>query len=50
MVLGAAEVEDEDGTKIKLIKLRNPWGRETYKGPFSDMSKKWSNKLKEEVE
>jgi len=23
-----------DGTK--LIRIRNPWGSETYKGPFSD--------------
>ena len=29
-----------DGTK--LVKIRNPWGKETYKGRFSDKSADWT--------
>ena len=36
-----------DGTK--LVKIRNPWGKETYHGPWSDKSDKWNSKLKQEA-
>ena len=29
-----------DGTK--LVRIRNPWGSEYYKGPWSDQSDKWT--------
>jgi hypothetical protein len=41
-VLGTEEVELTDGSKQRLIKLRNPWQRENYKGPFSDVSEDWA--------
>ena len=34
---------------VKLIKIRNPWGTETYNGPWSDTSDKWTQELREEV-
>lgn len=34
---------------VKLIKIRNPWGRETYKGPWEDKSELWTDALREEV-
>ena len=34
----------------KLIKLRNPWGKETYSGPWSDKNNLWDNQSKEEVD
>jgi hypothetical protein len=40
---------DEDG-KVKLVKLRNPWGRGEWEGTFSDKSDEWSkysNQIKE---
>lgn len=36
--LGA--MESDDG-KMKLVKVRNPWGECEYQGPFSDQSKQW---------
>ena len=33
----------------KLIKIRNPWGAETYKGDYSDKSAKWTPALRAEA-
>jgi len=30
---------------LKLIKLRNPWGKKEWKGRFSDNSEEWTNEL-----
>ena len=35
--------------KTKLIKVRNPWGKEKYSGPWSDKSELWTDKFREEV-
>ncbi|KAM6991926.1 calpain-3b [Tautogolabrus adspersus] len=42
-IIGLAEC-DEVGkeTKIRLIRLRNPWGWVLWKGPWSPNSKEWS--------
>ena len=29
--------------------MRNPWGKEDYKGPYSDNSKLWTDALKKQV-
>jgi len=34
---------------VKLLKLRNPWGVETFTGPWSDSSALWTEALKAEV-
>ena len=39
--------ELSDGTK--LIRARNPWGKEKYHGPWSDGSKLWTPELKKEA-
>lgn len=47
-VLGATEEVGEDGKTIRLVKIRNPWGRRSWMGfgewdgPWSDGSKEWS--------
>jgi hypothetical protein len=35
-LIGAYEVKDNRGAVHKLFKMRNPWGKERYNGPFSD--------------
>jgi len=44
-VLGGIELND--GTK--LVKIRNPHGREAYRGPWSDKWGGWTEELKAEV-
>ncbi|KAJ4261603.1 hypothetical protein NW762_007034 [Fusarium torreyae] len=47
-ILKVAEVEDDDGNKVRLVKIRNPWGQRSedghgeWYGPWSDGSKQWS--------
>ena len=36
-------------TGEKLIKMRNPWGAEDYRGDWSDKSTKWTAATKKEV-
>ena len=40
-LIGSFLVETEKGQKIKLVKLRNPWGYKEWKGDYSDKSEKW---------
>jgi hypothetical protein len=43
-------VFDEQGNYLTdLIKLRNPWGKEVYTGPYSGTSNEWTASLKEQV-
>ncbi|KAI4802263.1 hypothetical protein KUCAC02_020113 [Chaenocephalus aceratus] len=42
-IIGLAECDDvAKDTKIRLIRLRNPWGWVLWKGPWSANSKEWS--------
>ena len=43
-MLGAVEV---DGTK--LLKMRNPWGKEKYAGPWSDNDSRWTSSAKQQA-
>lgn len=45
-IIGAAELSNGQ----KLIRLRNPWGKEQYTGPYSDASSDWTEALKAEVD
>ena len=48
-VLGTKVLKDADGNDIKLVKIRNPWGSEGYKGDYSDSSDKWTPALREQA-
>lgn len=47
-ILKAVEEVDEDGNKVRLVKIRNPWGERAWNGigewngPWSDGSKEWT--------
>ncbi|VUC32801.1 unnamed protein product [Clonostachys rosea] len=49
-IVRAVEVEDDKGNRVKLLKIRNPWGRNAggmgeWHGPWSDGSKEWSAEM-----
>jgi len=48
-IFTAREVQDANGDKIRLIKLRNPWGTDEWVGDWCDSSSLWTDELKEEV-
>lgn len=47
-ILKAVEEEDEEGNKVRLVLIRNPWGKRAWNGvgewngPWSDGSKEWT--------
>jgi len=48
-IIGVKEITLADGTKQKLVKARNPWGSERYKGKWSDRSKYWTEDTKRQA-
>ena len=34
----------------RMVKMRNPWGAETYEGEFSDKDTRWSDALLDEAD
>lgn len=49
-LLDIVDLYDASGAVAQtLVKMRNPWASETYKGPWSDKSKKWTKAYKEQV-
>ena len=48
-VLGVVEVTDSRGRKTRLVKMRNPWGKETYKGPWCDSCHEWSEETEQQA-
>lgn len=37
-----AAVVNKNGLNVELVKLRNPWGRDEWKGDWSDNSPLWT--------
>jgi len=41
-ILGAVELQKDGQPYEKLVKLRNPWAKEQYDGPWSDNDSNWT--------
>ena len=48
-VLGAKQITKDDGTPIKMIKIMNPEGFETYSGDYNDNDPKWTQKMRDQL-
>ena len=48
-VLGAITVTQENGKKVRIINLRNPWGSHEWNGDWSDNSEKWTPELRKQA-
>lgn len=44
-MLGAVKLSNGQ----QLMKMRNPWGKERYKGPYGDKDSRWTAALKREA-
>eukprot|EP01065_Artemidia_motanka_P023830 TRINITY_DN2848_c0_g3_i1.p1 TRINITY_DN2848_c0_g3~~TRINITY_DN2848_c0_g3_i1.p1 ORF type:complete len:847 (+),score=138.68 TRINITY_DN2848_c0_g3_i1:50-2590(+) len=47
-VLGVMVVRDRQGTPVRLLRLRNPWGHSDWNGPWSFRSPLWTDELRRE--
>lgn len=50
-LLGASEVTDpKTGQPARLLKVRNPWGKEQYRGAWSDKdTQRWTPAMKKQL-
>lgn len=48
-VISVDEVEHE-GKTVRLVRLRNPYGRGEWNGDWSDQSPLWTEEMKDEIE
>lgn len=49
-VISVYELDTPKEGKVKLLKLRNPWGHIEWMGDWSDKSDKWTDALKKKVD
>mmetsp|Transcript_19879 Transcript_19879/g.18894 ORF Transcript_19879/g.18894 Transcript_19879/m.18894 type:complete len:131 (-) Transcript_19879:12-404(-) len=40
-LINVYEEQDDAGNKVRLVKIRNPWGQKEWQGDWSDKSEKW---------
>lgn len=45
-IIGGHEVQDKSGKRVRLVKVRDPWGTEKYSGPWNDKDENWTPELK----
>lgn len=43
---GVLDLQKDGRSYQKLVKMRNPWGREEYTGPWNDEDSKWTADFK----
>lgn len=48
-ILGITELKAGNTVLHQLIKMRNPWGKEMYNGPWHDSDPRWSDEFKKQA-
>ena len=48
-IMDTLTLKDEFGNQVRLVQLRNPWGVEKWKGPWSDSSSEWTDALRKDA-
>lgn len=48
-IISGLEVTLDDGSSVKLLKVRNPWGTGEWTGDWSDSSRLWTSSVKKQV-
>ena len=48
-LIAAKEVTDKNGSQVKIVNLRNPWGQFEWKGAWGDDSEEWTPESKEKA-
>ena len=48
-VLQALELKKDGKTAARIVKVRNPWNKEWYNGPFSPNSLEWTDSFKKQA-
>lgn len=49
-ILGTQELKAGDVVLHRLIKMRNPWGKEKYTGPWHDDDERWTEEFKKQAQ
>ena len=50
MIIDNIILKNPNGTEVKLLKIRNPWGTNEWLGDWSDDSRKWNDDFKKKVD
>ena len=48
-LLGVYEIKDKSGNRVRLVKLLNPSGSDSYTGPWNDKDENWTPALRKQV-
>jgi calpain-15 len=48
-IIAVKQEADSDGEEVRLVQLRNPWGKFEWNGDWSDTSPRWSEELRDAV-
>ena len=49
-LIGCKEITTEGGKKVRLMQVRNPWGKREWQGDWSDRSPLWTDHCKRQVD